>query len=263
MIDTHTHIYLLEDYPDGEDGGTRGAVDRALSAGVSHLVMPCVALDTVDELLSLHHSYPEVSSVGMGLHPTEVGPDWRSELHAITDRYEDEHPVAIGEVGIDLYHDATWRERQMEAFGEQVQLAVERHLPVIIHCREGLDETLDVLRQFRLSGLPPVLFHSFTYGPVEAERILNAHPDAMFGINGVVTFKNARNVRDAVRGIGQGHLVLETDAPWLAPVPYRGRRNESSYLGAIRDAVAAECGVTPAEAEAVTDSNARQLFGIT
>ncbi|MDE5552491.1 MAG: TatD family hydrolase, partial [Muribaculaceae bacterium] len=245
MIDTHTHIYLRDDYPDGDERGVQGAVDRALKSGVSHMVLPCVALDTVEELLALHHDNPGVTSVGMGLHPTEVGADWRSELRAIAERYEDERPVAIGEVGIDLYHDATWRERQMEAFGQQVQLAVERRLPVIIHCREGLDETLDVLRQFRLTGLPPLLFHSFTSAPADAERILSAHPEGMFGINGVVTFKNAQSVRDAVRAIGLRHIVLETDAPWLAPVPYRGRRNESSYLGAVRDVVATECGVTP------------------
>ncbi|MDE5774205.1 MAG: TatD family hydrolase, partial [Muribaculaceae bacterium] len=209
MIDTHTHIYLREDFPEDDAGGVPGAIDRALAAGVSHLVFPCVALDTVEELLSAHHRYKDVTSVGVGLHPTEVGADWRAELREILDRYSDEHPVAVGEVGIDLYHDSTWRSRQMEAFGEQVQLALERRLPVIIHCREGLDETLDVLRQFRRTGTPRLLFHSFTYGPDEACRILEEH-EAFFGINGVVTFKNAATVRDAVRQIGIERIVLET-----------------------------------------------------
>lgn len=259
MIDTHTHIYLREDYPQDDAGGVPGAVERALAAGVSHLVFPCVALDTVDQLLSAHHQYPDVTSVGVGLHPTEVGADWRAELREILDRYSDEHPVAVGEVGIDLYHDSTWCSRQMEAFGEQVQLAVERQLPVIIHCREGLDETLDVLRQFRQTGIPPLLFHSFTYGPDEACRILEEH-DACFGINGVVTFKNAGSVRDAVRQIGIDRIVLETDAPWLAPVPYRGRRNESSYLREICGKVAEVFELDLSEAERITDLNACRIF---
>lgn len=263
MIDTHTHIYLREDFPEASDGGCAGAVERAVAAGVSRMVFPCVALNTAEELLALHNRYPEVTSVGVGLHPTEVGADWRAEVRELFDCFADERPVAVGEIGIDLYWDKSRRSEQMEAFGEQVQKAVDMHLPVIIHCREGLTETLEVMREFRQTGLPRLLFHSFTYGEDEARRILEEHEDAKFGINGVVTFKNASNVRDAVRLIGIERIVLETDSPWLAPVPYRGKRNESSYLREICSRVAEECGMSFAEAERETDANAREVFGIT
>ncbi len=244
MIDSHTHIYLREDYPDGADGGCGGAVERAVAAGVSHMVFPCVALNTAEELLSLHSRYPEVTSVGVGLHPTEVGADWRAEVRELFDRFADERPVAVGEVGIDLYWDKSKSKEQMEAFGEQLQRAVDMHLPVIIHCREGLSETLEILREFRQTGLPHLLFHSFTYGEEEARRILEEQEGAKFGFNGVVTFKNAENVREAVRLVGIDRIVLETDSPWLAPVPYRGKRNESAYLREICSRVAQECGLS-------------------
>lgn len=260
MIDTHTHLYFSEDYPDGDDGGCAGAVSRALQAGVDHMVFPGVSLASVEEMLALHHRFPEATSVAAGLHPTEVGDDWRAEMRAIFDRMEDEAPVAVGEVGIDLYHDSSRRTAQMDAFGMQVQEAQQRALPLIIHCRKGLDETLEILRSFG-DGLPPLVFHSFTSGPEEARRILEEH-EAYFGFNGVATFKNAREVREAVREVGIGRIVLETDSPYLAPVPYRGRRNESAFIREVCAVVAAECGISPAEAERITDENARRIFRI-
>ena len=260
MTDTHTHLYFEEDYPAGEGGGG-AAVDRALAVGVSRLIFPCVDLESAEPLLALHHQYPAETFTAFGLHPTEVGPDWRQEVREISARFAEEKPVAVGEIGIDLYHDATWRSRQMDAFGEQLQMASELHLPVIIHCRSGLDETLEILSGFSKEQRPEVVFHSFTYGPEEARRILEeCGDDTIFGFNGVATFKNAAEVREAVKRVGIDRIVLETDSPYLSPTPLRGRRNESSNIPLIRDVIAACCGVSPEETEQITDRNASRLF---
>ncbi|MDE5902192.1 MAG: TatD family hydrolase, partial [Muribaculaceae bacterium] len=194
----------------------------------------------------------------VGMQPDEMDRDWCTKTDDVFARFEDEHPVAVGEIGIDLYHDRTYRFEQMDAFGYQLDLAMSMRKPVIIHCREALDEVLEVIGGMG-DGLPPLVFHSFTYGPEQAERVLRL-PDTVIGINGVVTFKNAPDVREAVALAGIGRVVLETDSPYLAPVPKRGRTNESSYLPYIRDKVAEVCGVTAPEAEQATDATARKIF---
>ena len=256
MIDTHTHLYYDEDYP---DGGGEAAVDRALAAGVSHVILPNVGVGSVEPLLKLHHARPDVTSVAPGLHPEEVDADWRPKMTDIFAAFEGEVPVAVGEVGVDLYHDPTWKTTQMDAFGEQLDLARGMNLPVIIHCREALDEVLHVIGLMGAEALPPLVFHSFTADPEEARRILEL-PRTALGINGVVTFKNAPLLRDAVREAGIGRIVLETDSPYLAPVPRRGRTNESSYLPHVLHKVAELCGLTPEEAEHITDRNALSIF---
>lgn len=255
MIDTHTHIYFAADYP---DGGSVGAVDCALEAGVSHMVLPNIDLSSMEPLLELHHLRPDVTSVAVGMHPEEIDSDWRAKTDDVFARFEGESPVAVGEIGIDLYHDRTYRFEQMDAFGYQLDLAMSMRKPVIIHCREALDEVMEMIGSMG-DGLPPLVFHSFTYGPAEAERVLRL-PDTVIGINGVATFKNAPEVREAVALAGIGRIVLETDSPYLAPVPKRGRTNESSYLPYIRDKVAGICGVSAEEAEQATDATARKIF---
>lgn len=258
MIDTHTHLYLSESF---EDGG-REAVERALASGVSRMVLPNVGTDTMESLLALHRDAPEGStSVAVGLHPEDIDKDWRAKVEDVFARFEGENPVAVGEVGIDLYHDATWRMAQMDAFGDQIERARGLGLPVIIHCREALDETLEIIGKFSVDNRPRMLFHSFTGDAQAARRILEEVPDAMFGINGVVTFKNAQDLRDALREISSERIVLETDSPYLAPVPKRGRRNESSFMGYILDRVAEEKGLSRDDMEEITDRNARMIFG--
>ncbi|MDE6010027.1 MAG: TatD family hydrolase [Muribaculaceae bacterium] len=254
MIDTHTHLYFADDFPDGGDE----AVRRAIEAGVSHMVFPNVSLDSMEPLLALHRRHPDVTSVAAGIHPEDVDKDWRAKTDDIFARFEGENPVAVGEVGIDLYHDKTFRFEQMDAFGYQLDKAITLGLPVIIHSREALDDTLHVLGLMG-ARIPGLIFHSFTAGPDEISRILQI-PDALVGINGVVTFKNAPELRKAVALAGIDRLVLETDAPYLSPVPKRGRTNESCNIPYIRDKVAEVCGVTPEEAERVTDLNARRIF---
>lgn len=258
MTDTHTHLYSRQ-Y--GADAA--GAVERALAAGVGHMVLPNTDRDSIGPLLELHRRYPECTSVAMGLHPTDITDVWAEDLKEIEHRLDTERCVAVGEVGMDLYHDRSRREEQREVFARQLRMAIERGLPVIIHCREALEDTLEVLNIVKAEGrgLPPLVFHSFTGGRDDVRRIREVC-DPMFGINGVVTFKNSVPLQEAVPMIGLERIVLETDSPYLAPVPYRGKRNESAYLPEVCVKVAQLTGKTPAQVEAVTDANARHLFGL-
>lgn len=256
MTDTHTHIYM----PEFESGGDE-AFQRALSAGVGMMVLPNVDIDSLELVRDFHSRHPENTRTAFGLHPTSVDSSWRDMLSRILPCLDEPGCVAVGEVGIDLYWDKSFRREQMEAFAFQIDEAARRGLPVIIHCREALDETLQVVSGFG-SGLPRLLFHSFTGSRDDASRILDIIPDAMFGINGVATFKNAKDLHEAIPFIGSGHILLETDSPYLAPVPYRGKRNESAYVVNVCVRVAELLGIDPGEMESVTDKNARAFFNI-
>ncbi len=258
MIDTHTHLYSRQ-----YGGDAAGAVERALAAGVKYMVLPNTDRDSIEPLLELHRLYPESTAVAMGLHPTDITDAWLEDLKEIEHRLDTEKCVAVGEVGMDLYHDRSRREEQREVFARQLRMAIERDLPVIIHCREALDDTLEVLNMVKAEGrgLPALVFHSFTGNTDDVRRIREVC-DPMFGINGVVTFKNSVPLQEAIPEIGLERIVLETDSPYLAPVPYRGKRNESAYLPEVCVKVAQLTGKTPAQVEAVTDANARYLFGL-
>lgn len=254
MIDTHTHPYLEE----FADGGAE-AVERALSAGVRHIVLPNVDTSTVAPMTALHHLYPESTSMALGLHPTEVGADWQHIVGEMEKMLEGGGYVAVGEVGIDLYWDATHRREQSDAFEEQLRIAERLRLPVIIHCREGLDDVLAAIAKVNPSVR--LIFHSFTGSPDDVRRIREVC-DPMFGINGVVTFKNARELRESIPEIGLSRILLETDAPYLAPVPHRGKRNEPSYLPAVCSKVAETLGMSFEAVESATDQNAKATFSL-
>lgn len=254
MIDTHTHIYL-DDFDDDRDA----VIQRALDAGVSHLVFPNVDVSTIEPMLALHGRYPGQTSVAIGLHPTEVYADYIERLAEIGKALDSRDDwCAIGEVGIDLYWDKSFRNQQMDAFSRQLDWAARRRLPVIIHCREGLDETLECLAGADKAVEP--VFHCFSGDDADVRRVLDVAPSAMFGIGGVVTFKNAEPLRRAVAEAGLGRLLLETDSPYLAPVPHRGKRNESAFLPAVASKIADVLGVSPREVERVTDASARRIF---
>lgn len=252
MTDTHCHPYL-EDF---EDGG-REAVARALEAGVNRLVLPNVDASTVDRMKHLHETYPENTSMAMGLHPTEVGDGWENIVDDMEAELRSGGYVAIGEVGIDLYWDNTRKKEQMEAFSRQLRIAAGLNLPVIIHCREGLDETLECIRE--VSPRVPLIFHSFTGSKEDVEKIREVC-DPMFGINGVVTYKSAQPLRDALQEIGLSHILLETDSPYLTPVPHRGKRNEPANVVLTCRKVAEVLGVDPEEVARQTDANAENTF---
>lgn len=257
MIDTHTHLYLPE-FADNDAAGPVNAVDRAVSAGVSRMIMPNVGLDTVAPLLALHEARPEVTSIAMGLHPTEVADGWREDMARMRELLDSSpEPVAIGEVGIDLYWDKSFEREQMIVLEEQLGWACGRNLPVIIHCREGLEQTLEVLQEFRdLHGV----MHSFGGTPADVDAVRRV-VDFHFGINGIVTFKNSK-LRDTLPTIGIDRLLLETDSPYLAPVPMRGKRNESSYLVHVNGYIALAMGLDAAETDRITTRNAQLLFNL-
>lgn len=258
LIDTHTHLYMADYDP---DGGVDQAVRRAIDAGVGHMMMPNVDLASIRPLRAAMDRWPGVVQGAMGLHPTEIpkDPDETAQAMATvkteldTGRY-----CAVGEVGVDLYWDQTRQRDQMDVFHTQAQWAAELGLPLVIHCRDGLDQTLEVLSGIR--GLRDVVFHSFTGSGEDACRIMDAVPGVLFGINGIITFKKATLATDAVPLIGLDRVLLETDAPFLAPVPWRGRRNESAYLPAIAAKVAQSLGTTTEEVARTTTMNAVKVF---
>lgn len=264
MIDTHTHLYM-EDYMEDDPEGCAKAVDRAIEAGVCKLILPSVDRESSALVVKLHSQRPESTFTAMGLHPTEVESDWRKEIHEIMRAIIPTKPVAIGEVGIDRHYGDGNLELQKAAFIEQLMIGVRENLPVIIHCRDGVDECCECIEKAKSltegHRLTPLVFHSFTGTPDDVIRIRQTC-DPYFGINGVVTFKNSGKVPDAVKEIGLDRIVLETDAPWLAPMPKRGRRNESAYIPYINDKIAEVLGLAPEEVAEATTRNAKQIFGI-
>lgn len=257
LIDTHTHLYLAE-FADDDPSEITGApaVRRALDAGVGHLIFPNVDLQTITPMKALHAAFPEVTSMAMGLHPTEVGHGWRDSLAGIRRELDSgEKYAAVGEIGIDLYWDRQFEQQQMQALEEQMRWATARDLPVIIHCREGLDQTLEVLQSFPASR---GVMHSFGGTPQDVERVRRT-VDYYFGINGIVTFKNSQ-MRDTLPAIGIDRMLIETDSPYLAPVPHRGKRNESAFITATAGHIASTLGITADTVADATASNARELF---
>ncbi|WP_300130914.1 TatD family hydrolase [uncultured Barnesiella sp.] len=253
MIDTHTHIYLEEFDEDRAE-----VVRRAREAGVERVILPNVDLDTVAAMQATHDLYPGYCRMAMGLHPTSVDADYRERLDQTHRLLLAGDYCAVGEIGLDLYWDKTFAREQEEAFVVQTGWAVELDLPVIIHCRDAFAEMVALLQSGRVPSFRGV-FHSFT-GTADEVRTLRTLGDYYFGINGIVTFKNA-HLEEMVREVGIDRLLLETDAPYLAPVPYRGKRNEPSYLPRMAQRIADILGVTLAEVESATMANAFRLFG--
>lgn len=257
LVDTHTHLYLPEFVEESDRGGV-DAVSRAVDAGVKKMVLPNVDLTTIEAMKKLHEQCPESTFMAMGFHPTEVGNDWRDSLAKISEEAADwSNYVAVGEIGIDLYWEKKFEEQQMQALEQQMQWAEAAGLPVIIHCREGLSQTLEVLQSFpQARGV----MHSFGGTTQDVESVRKV-VDFYFGINGIVTFKNSK-LRDSLSAIGGERLLLETDSPYLAPVPHRGKRNESAYIVHTAHHVAESMGLDFETICKVTTENAEALFGI-
>lgn len=257
MVDSHTHLYLKEYFPDGGFEAT----ERAIKAGVNRLVLPNIDMESADALLKLHEAFPQNTFVAAGLHPTEVKADWKATLREILDRFSDEKFVAIGEIGIDLHWEQDYLHRQMDAFGEQLEMAKSTDIPAIIHSRDALMPTLEVLAHFAAEP-PKLIFHSYSYSAPDAGRILDLLPESMFGFNGVITFKNASEVREAARFVGIHRILSETDSPFLTPVPHRGKTNESAYIPYIVDAIGAATSTPSEEAREIIDCNSERIFGL-
>lgn len=259
MIDTHTHLYMPDTYPGKE---ADEAVTRAINAGVHTMIMPNVDLDSITPIKSLRERFPNNIYIAMGLHPTEVTPQWKEHLTEIETHLTDEGVIALGEIGMDLYHDDTMQTEQEEAFVEQLGWAQQHRLPVIIHQRAALAPLLKIISDTPTDNIPGFVFHCFTEGTESVREIRKVLPQAYFGIGGVCTFKNAPALRQALHEIGIDKILLETDAPYLAPMPHRGTRNESSYIPIIAASIANELGLPLPDLEKATDDNARKLFSL-
>jgi len=251
LIDTHNHIYLP-----GFDGDRDEVIQRSMAAGVRRIMMPNIDSTSVAPMMAAGERYPGICLPMMGLHPTSVKENYRDELAIVETALREHKYYGIGETGIDLYHDRTFVKEQTIAFRRHLELAEEHGLPVIIHARESLDLIIEVIRSFgpgRVNGI----FHAFPGTAEEAITVIKL--GFMLGIGGVVTFKNGRQAEAAIAA-GVNNIVLETDAPYLAPVPYRGKRNESAYLVHVTDKLSEVLAITPVEVADRTTENAMRLF---
>lgn len=253
FIDTHTHIYLPE-FDDDRDEAVRRAVD----AGVTRLLLPNIDTGSVAGMLAAVKRYPGTCYPMIGLHPTSVKEDYQEQMDKLEGLFSSHQFVAIGEIGVDLYWDKTYISEQLLVFRRQVAFAIEHNLPVVVHSRDSFPEVFSILEEFRGTRLKGVL-HAFTGGTPELQKALDL--GFKLGIGGIVTFKNSGLDR-IVKEAGIKNIILETDSPYLAPVPYRGKRNESSYICIINSKIADITGIKSEDVAAVTYSNSIELFNL-
>ena len=253
FIDTHTHLYL-EDFR--ED--LVSIMEEAEIEGVTKFMLPAIDSQVIDAMIRLETEYRGKCFAMMGLHPCSVKENFQQEL-ALVRQWLDLRPfVAIGEIGLDFYWDKTFTNQQYEAFEIQMSWALEKGLPIVIHTRSAMQETIDFVEPFAKKGLKGV-FHCFSGSDTDAKRITGL--GFYLGIGGVLTYKNS-GLANAIREIDLEFIVLETDAPYLAPVPYRGKRNKSSYIPLIAQKLAEVKGLDLEEVALVTTRNAEKIFGI-
>ena len=252
MIDTHTHLFSSK-----FDSDREAVIQRAIAAGVERMYLPNIDVASVEPMLVLAKAYPDRCYPMLGLHPTSVKADYRSELDQLSLRLNERAWAAIGEIGTDLYwSDEFWAEQQ-DAFRVQCEWALQLDRPVAVHCRNSIDETLALIQPYTERGLRGV-FHCFTGTLDQAKRAVDL--GLYLGIGGVLTYKNRGELDQVVTGVDADKLVIETDSPYLAPVPKRGKRNESAYLPHVLAALASIRDEDVAVTEELTTRNAHQLF---
>jgi len=252
FIDTHTHLFLEHFSEDIDE-----VMSRAIDRDIQRFYLPNIDRSTFDEMMALAGNYPGKALPLIGLHPCSVKEDFEEELSFVDKKARGGGFFGIGETGIDLYWDKTFFEQQRESFARQIELAKELALPIIIHCRESFDEIFEIvdrLNDERLSGI----FHCFTGDLSQANRIID-YGRFKLGMGGVLTFKNS-GLDKTIADIPLQHLVLETDSPYLAPMPYRGKRNESSYLIEVAKKLGEIKGVSVEEVAEMTTDNANEVF---
>ena len=253
LIDTHTHIYV-----DAFDDDRDEAIKRAMSAGVSQLILPAIDSKTTAIMHEVKRNYSDYVHLMMGLHPTHVGHNADEELTHVKEQLDAHSFVAVGEIGMDLYWDKTYQSQQQEAFYRQINWALAADLPIVIHCRDAFAPVFEVLEGFKDARLRGV-FHCFTGTKADAQRALELN--FYLGIGGVVTFKNGK-IDQFLSDFPIEKMLLETDSPYLAPTPYRGKRNESAYLPIVADKMAKLFEISVAEIARITSKNAKQLFDL-
>lgn len=269
IVDTHTHL-------DGEefDEDRSEVIMRAKEAGVGMVFLPAIDVKTSEAVLKLSHEYPGYAYPMVGLHPEEVKADWKEQLkkiEAILDehltavdglngiKYKSDY-IAIGEIGLDFYWSREFEKEQLEAFEKQVEWAYETGLPLMIHCRKAQNEMLHILRKWK-DKLPGGVFHCFTGNQQEAKELLE-YDNFVLGIGGVSTFKSSHLREDLPAAVPLERIVLETDSPYMAPVPYRGKRNESAFVVQVMKTLATAYGVSEEEVAKVTNQNVERVFGV-
>ena len=254
IIDTHTHLYS-EAFSEDRDL----MMARALAAGIEKFVVPAIDSSYASDMYDLEKKYPENVYLMMGLHPTSVKQaSFIEELDFVEKQFEQKNFCAVGEIGIDLYWDKSTLSIQQEAFRRQIRLAKRNNLPIVIHCRDAFDEVFEVLEKEKDDKLFGI-FHCFTGNLEEAQRAISLK--MKLGIGGVVTFKNGK-IDTFLREISINHIVMETDSPYLAPVPFRGKRNESSYITFVQKKLAEIYKISEEEVAQITTKNAREIFNI-
>lgn len=253
LIDTHCHLYL-----DDFKSDISAVVDRARIEGVEKFYLPGIDSREIDNMLMLEKKFPGKCIAMMGLHPCSVKEDYMMELEIVKDWLTKRSFAAVGEIGLDFYWDKTFAQQQYTAFRMQIELALQYELPIVIHTRKAMQETIDVVKEYVPKGLRGI-FHCFGDNLNHALNIIDA--GFYLGIGGVVTYKKS-GLAEVLRGIDLKYLVLETDAPYLTPVPFRGKRNESSYIKFVAAKLAEIKNVSIEEVEAVTSGNAQKIFGL-
>ena len=253
MIDTHTHLYSEEFDKDRAE-----MIARAKAAGVTRCFIPAIDSSYTERMFQLKNEYPDYVFLMNGLHPCNVKENYKEELIHVENLMPTHSFCAIGEIGIDLYWDKTFLKEQQEAFAWQIQLAKKHQLPIVIHCREAFEEVFEVLESEKGDDLFGI-FHCFSGTEAQAHRAIGY--GLHLGIGGVVTFKNG-NIDKFLRNIDLQHIVLETDSPYLAPVPYRGKRNESAYIVQVADKLSDIYELPVDEIKRITTENATKIFKI-
>ena len=253
ITDTHTHLYS-----EAFDEDRVAVIEEAIANGVERFFIPAIDATYTERMLDLKNSYPENVFLMTGLHPTHVKKNYKEELSHVEEMLGIHSFVAIGEIGIDLYWDKTFLREQQDAFRSQIRLAKKHKLPIVIHCREAFNAVFEILEEEKGDDLFGI-FHCFTGDLEQAHKAISYN--MKLGIGGVVTFKNGK-IDTFLNKIDLTHIVLETDAPYLAPVPYRGKRNESNYILKVLEKVALIYGITPEEVAAITTQNSKSVFGV-
>ncbi len=252
FTDTHTHLYISDFESDRYE-----VVKKAIDTGITRMILPGINSSYIPVQIDLAEKFPENCFPAFGLHPSDVNEDFKKEINIAAEYLQKINAVAVGETGIDLYWDKTYAEQQKTAFEKQVILAKEFKLPIIIHVREAFKEVFDIIDKLNDKNLTGI-FHSFTGTKKEAQKIIE-YGGFKIGINGIVTFKNS-GLDKVVQEIDLHHIVLETDSPYLSPVPKRGRRNESSHLIYIAEKIAEIKKVSLDKVAKVTNENTEETF---
>ncbi|KOY51874.1 TatD family hydrolase [Polaribacter dokdonensis] len=253
ITDTHTHLYSEQFNEDRQ-----AMIQRAKDAGVSRFFIPAIDSSYTKSMMSLEKENPDDVFLMMGLHPTSVKENYLEELAHVKEWIDQRDFYAIGEIGIDLYWDKSFLQQQQEAFRTQIKWAKEKKLPIVIHCRDAFDEIFEVLESEKGEDLRGI-FHCFTGTLAQAKQAISYN--MKLGIGGVATFKNGK-IDKFLNEIDLNHIVLETDAPYLAPKPFRGKRNESAYITNVVDKLVDIYNISYEEIAKTTTQNSKEVFGI-